>query len=122
MADKRRLLLLMALTITLAISARWVIDYFQGRPFDPRGGLIIGLGVCVGLLASQIWGPKTAADLVRFGASVKIDCRGCGASRTLSGPEVVKGCGPGSLKDCERRLKCSRCGGKEAWMTILPPL
>ena len=28
----------------------------------------------------------------------------------------------GDLKASERRLKCSRCGGKEAWMTILPPL
>ena len=64
----------------------------------------------------------TAADLVRFGASVKVDCAKCGAARTLTGPEVVKCCGPGSLRACERRLKCSRCGGKEAWMTILPAL
>ena len=64
----------------------------------------------------------TAADLVRFGASVKVDCGGCGASRTLSGAETVKACGPGSLKASERRLKCSRCGAKEAWLTILPPL
>ena len=28
----------------------------------------------------------------------------------------------GSLRTSERRLKCSRCGGKEAWLTILPPL
>jgi hypothetical protein len=64
----------------------------------------------------------TAADLVRFGASVKIDCAKCGAARTLNGAEVVRACGPGSLRACERRLKCSRCGGKEAWMTVLPPL
>jgi len=64
----------------------------------------------------------TAADLVRFGASVKIDCTKCGAARTLSGPEVVKACGSGSLRTSERRLKCTRCGGKEAWLTILPPL
>jgi hypothetical protein len=31
---------------------------------------------------------ETAADLVRFGASTKVDC---GAARTLSGTEVVKG-------------------------------
>ena len=64
----------------------------------------------------------TAAELVRFGATVKIDCAKSGAAKTLTGPEVVKCCGPGSLRACERWLKCSRCGGKEAWMTILPPL
>jgi hypothetical protein len=32
----------------------------------------------------------TAADLVRFGASVKIDCGSCGASRTLDGPAMAK--------------------------------
>jgi ribosomal protein S27AE len=35
---------------------------------------------------------------------------------------MVKACGPGSLKASEPRLKCSRCGAKEAWLTILPPL
>jgi hypothetical protein len=63
----------------------------------------------------------TAADLLRFGASVKIECGSCGASRTLPGPEMVKACGTGSLKEIEWRLKCSRCGAKEAWLTILPP-
>ena len=65
---------------------------------------------------------ETAADLVRFGASVKIDCGSCGASKTLNGAETVKRCGPGSLSATERRLKCFRCGRKEAWLTILPPL
>ncbi len=26
------------------------------------------------------------------------------------------------LVSCERRLKCSRFGAKEAWLTILPPV
>ena len=64
----------------------------------------------------------TAADLVRFGASVKIECGSCGASRTLDGPAMVKACGPGNLRASVPRLKCARCGGKEAWLTILPPL
>ena len=64
----------------------------------------------------------TAADLVRFGASVKIECGACGSARTMSGTEMVKACGAGSLKAIEWRLKCLRCGGKEAWLTILPPL
>jgi ribosomal protein S27AE len=65
---------------------------------------------------------NTAADLVRFGASVRIDCGKCGATKTLSGTEMVKACGAGDLKASERRLKCSRCGGKEALLTVLPPL
>lgn len=65
---------------------------------------------------------RTAADLVRFGASVRIDCGKCGATKTLGGAEVVKACDAGDLRANERRLKCSRCGGKEAWLTVLPPL
>ena len=64
----------------------------------------------------------TAADLVRFGASVRIDCGKCGATRTFSDAQMVKACGAGDLPASERRLKCSRCGGKEAWLTVLPPL
>jgi len=65
---------------------------------------------------------NTAADVVRFGAGVRIECGSCGAARTMSGVEVVKACGAGSLMASERRLKCSRCGAKEAWLTVLPPL
>jgi hypothetical protein len=46
----------------------------------------------------------------------------CGASRKLTGAEMVKACGPGDLKASERRLKCSRCGRKKARLSILPPL
>ena len=65
---------------------------------------------------------NTAADLVRFGASVRIDCAKCGASKTLTGAQAVRTCGAGDLRAIERRLRCSRCDGKEAWLTILPPL
>jgi ribosomal protein S27AE len=65
---------------------------------------------------------NTAADRVHFGTSVRIDCGKCGATKTLSGTAMVKACGAGDLKASERRLKCSRCGGKEAWLTVLPPL
>jgi hypothetical protein len=41
---------------------------------------------------------NTAADLVRFGASVRIDCGKCGATRTLGGTEMVKACGAGDLE------------------------
>ena len=64
----------------------------------------------------------TAADLVRFGASVKIECGSCGAARTMSGPQMVKACGSGSLGAAKAKLKCSRCGTKTARLVVLPPL
>ena len=64
---------------------------------------------------------RTGADVVRFGASVRIDCRDCGASRILSGAGFVKGCGAGSLGSIAQRLKCSRCGKKRAQLMVLPP-
>jgi hypothetical protein len=65
---------------------------------------------------------RTAADLVRFGASLKIDCGGCGAARTMTGTEVVKALGRRGLHGAEQRLTCSRCGARQAWLTIVPPL
>ena len=38
---------------------------------------------------------RTAADLVRFGASVRIECGNCGSARTLSGVESMNLCGAG---------------------------
>ena len=35
----------------------------------------------------------TAADLVRFGASLRIECTACAAANTLSATEVVRPCG-----------------------------
>lgn len=63
----------------------------------------------------------TAADLVRFGASVKIDCRECGSARTLTGPDLVKRCGAGPLASARAKLRGGRCGAKKARLTILPP-
>jgi hypothetical protein len=65
---------------------------------------------------------RTGADVVRFGASVRIDCRDCGATRTLSGAEFAKDCGTGSLGITAKRLKCSRCGAKYAQLMVLPPV
>ena len=59
--------------------------------------------------------------LVRFGASVTIDCAKCGASKSLTGTEMVQACGAGDLKSSERRLRCSRCADKKAWLVALPP-
>jgi hypothetical protein len=65
---------------------------------------------------------NTASDVVRFRASVKLECAHCGAARTLDGMELVRMCGAGSLGDAQRRLKCSRCGKKGPRLIVLPPV
>ncbi len=83
----------------------------------------------------------TAADLVRFRASVRIECGDCGSARTMSGVEFMKLCGMGgadlkapgarqrvrnvgggSLAAARARMKCGRCGGKAARLSVLPPV
>jgi len=64
----------------------------------------------------------TAADLARYGCSLKVECGGCGAARTMSAIEVVKRCGPGDLARLRARLKCDRCGMKAAQIVGLPPV
>jgi hypothetical protein len=49
----------------------------------------------------------TAADLVRFGASLRIECAHCAAANTLSAAEVVRRCGP---SDLERSAAASNAG------------
>ena len=66
---------------------------------------------------------RTIADLVRFGAGLRIECTGCGAARTLDGFEAAKiGGGASRLSVLARRLRCARCGTKEARLMILPPV
>ena len=64
---------------------------------------------------------RTGADLVRFGASVRIDCGSCGAARTLDGMEAFKIGGMRPLSNLARRLTCKRCGQKQARLTELSP-
>jgi len=63
----------------------------------------------------------TAADLVRFRCSLKVECTYCGAARTLSGAEVHAVHGKADLARLAPRLKCTRCGEKAARLTVLPP-
>lgn len=65
---------------------------------------------------------RTTADLVRFRASIRIDCPNCAAARTLDGPATVSALGVCGFEEAEARLKCGRCGGKGARVTVLPPL
>ena len=64
----------------------------------------------------------TAADLVRFRASLRIECGDCDAAQTLSGVEVAARCGPGRLDRIRKRLVCARCGRKAARLVVLPPV
>ena len=64
---------------------------------------------------------RTAADLVRFDAGLKIDCGNCGAAGTLDGMEAFKIGGMRPLSNLARRLRCKRCGHKDARLTVLSP-
>jgi len=64
---------------------------------------------------------RTAADLVRFGCGLKVECRSCGHVLTLEGHEVAREAGMLPLRELERRLKCSRCSSKSARMAVLGP-
>lgn len=65
---------------------------------------------------------RTTADLVRFKASIRIDCPHCAAARTLTGAETVSALGVCGFEEAEGRLRCGRCGEKGARITVLPPL
>lgn len=63
----------------------------------------------------------SAADLARFKCALKIECGGCGNSRTLNGFDVAKVFGTKSFATIQQKMKCSRCGEKEARLTVLSP-
>ena len=63
---------------------------------------------------------RTRSDAACFGASVRINCRDCGATRTLSGAEIAKDYGAGSLGITAKHLKCGHCGAKYAQLMVLP--
>ncbi|MEQ7874731.1 hypothetical protein ABDK56_12085 [Sphingomonas sp. ASV193] len=66
---------------------------------------------------------RTTADLLRFGAGLTVQCKCCGAARTLDGYEAAKLTGGvAAIADLSRRLKCARCGVKAAKLTISPPV
>ena len=65
---------------------------------------------------------RTTADLVRFGAGLKVECGDCGASRTLDGYEAAKLGGVVPLRLLAQRLRCARCGVKAAKLIVLPPV
>ncbi len=64
---------------------------------------------------------RTAADLVRFKASLKVECGRCGNSLTLSGFEVATVSAMGELTALRSRMKCSLCSAREAKLSIITP-
>ena len=64
---------------------------------------------------------RTAADLVRFDAGMRIECGGCGYARTVEGFDLVRAAGGGPLSDIATRLKCSRCGARDPKLALLSP-
>lgn len=64
---------------------------------------------------------RSAADLARFKCALRIECGSCGNSTTLNGFDVAKAYGTRSFAQIRQRMKCSRCGVKEARLTILSP-
>jgi hypothetical protein len=65
---------------------------------------------------------RNTGDLVRFGASIRIDCPHCAAARTLDGTATVQALGVVGWEEAEARLKCGRCGARAARITVLPPV
>jgi len=64
---------------------------------------------------------RNAADLARFKCGLKIECGDCGNSRTLDGVGVAKAWGIRPFAEIRQRMKCSKCGAKEARLTVLSP-
>ena len=66
---------------------------------------------------------RTFGDLVRFGCGLKVDCLVCGSGSTFATGVAAANAGvKGDLGALAGKLKCSRCGVKEARLTVLPPV
>jgi hypothetical protein len=65
---------------------------------------------------------RNAADLVRFGCSLKVECTACGAAHTLTGAEVHRLHGSASLDLLLPRLRCASCRARGARLILLPPV
>jgi hypothetical protein len=66
---------------------------------------------------------RTAADLVRFGCALRIECNHCAATNTLSAVEVARIHSSNvSLELLHLRLKCRHCRLRVAKIAVLSPL
>ena len=65
---------------------------------------------------------ETAGDLMRFRCDLRVECGFCHATRTVSALGVYLAAGSTTLEAFRKRLKCSRCGRKQAQIVVLEPL
>lgn len=56
-----------------------------------------------------------------FGCGLRIECGSCANARTLDGSEVAKACGTKPFRKILPGLTSSRCGAREAEVTVLSP-
>jgi Zn finger protein HypA/HybF involved in hydrogenase expression len=66
---------------------------------------------------------RTIGDVFRFKCGLKIECRKCFYSQTFDGQDLIRSLKGGqmTIDALRRRLKCSRCGGKDAKVIVLSP-
>jgi hypothetical protein len=64
---------------------------------------------------------RTGADVLRSGASIKVECRECESVLILAPDEFATLCGSGSLGSFAKRRQCDNCGAKRTQLLVLPP-
>lgn len=64
---------------------------------------------------------RSAADLARFRALLKIECAECGNAKTVDGFEAARLFGTKPFSMIRGRFKCSRCGARGASLDVLGP-
>jgi len=64
--------------------------------------------------------PRTGADVLRFGASVRVACRECESVVTFDPHEFATLCGSVSLGSFAKHRQCGNCGAKRAQLLVLP--
>ena len=65
---------------------------------------------------------RNANDLVRFKCALQVVCGKCQNTATVAACDAARVFGREDFDHVRRRLKCSRCGAKEARTIVLPPL
>jgi hypothetical protein len=64
---------------------------------------------------------RNANDLVRFKCALQVVCGKCQNTTTVTAWDAARVFGREEFEQVRRRLKCSRCGAKEARTIVLPP-
>ena len=65
---------------------------------------------------------RTTGDLVRFNCALKVECTFCHSAHTLTALAAVDRLGVVNMRGLSARFRCSRCGMKQAKVSVLPPV